>query len=177
MIRYDNNESGKREVAAEPPNQNEEKLERALRPKTLDDYIGQERVVEQIRITVQAAKMREEPVDHVLLHEEFNAAGVLADDLILVGFHLVPVDRRRFPLEAHGAKVVFCLVQHMGRVQQRLGGDAADVETGAAKGLAAFDDGGLQAQLGAADGADIAAGARADDDHVIGCHLDVLLLG
>ncbi|KUP94357.1 hypothetical protein TRIHO_06760 [Tritonibacter horizontis] len=111
-----------------------------------------------------------EPVDLVLLHEEFNAAGVLADDLILVGFHLVPVDRRRFPLEAHGAKIVFCFVQHMGRVQQRLGGDAADVETGAAKGLAAFDDGGLEAQLGAADGADIAAGACADDDDVIGCH-------
>ncbi|GIR48957.1 MAG: hypothetical protein CM15mP58_10540 [Burkholderiaceae bacterium] len=67
MIRYDNNESSKREVAAEPPNQNEEKLERALRPKKLDDYVGQERIVEQIRITVQAAKMREEPVDHVLL--------------------------------------------------------------------------------------------------------------
>ena len=59
MIRYDNNESSKREVASEPPNQNEEKLERALRPKRLDDYVGQERIVEQIRITVQAAKMRE----------------------------------------------------------------------------------------------------------------------
>ena len=67
MIRYDNNESSKREVAAEPPNQNEEKLERALRPKRLDDYVGQERIVEQIRITVQAAQMRGEPVDHVLL--------------------------------------------------------------------------------------------------------------
>ena len=67
MIRYDNNESSKREVASEPTNQNEEKLERALRPKKLDDYVGQERIVEQIRITVQAAKMREEPVDHVLL--------------------------------------------------------------------------------------------------------------
>ena len=67
MIRYDNNESSKREVAAEPPNQNEEKLERALRPKRLGDYVGQERIVEQIRITVQAAKMRGEPVDHVLL--------------------------------------------------------------------------------------------------------------
>ena len=43
MIRYDNNESSKREVAAEPPNQNEEKLERALRPKKLDDYVGQEK--------------------------------------------------------------------------------------------------------------------------------------
>ena len=67
MIRYDNNKPSKREVAAEPPNQNEEKLERALRPKRLGDYVGQERIVEQIRITVQAAKMRGEPVDHVLL--------------------------------------------------------------------------------------------------------------
>ena len=46
MIRYDNNESSKREVAAEPPNQNEEKLERALRPKTLNDYVGQKKIVE-----------------------------------------------------------------------------------------------------------------------------------
>ena len=66
MIRYDNNESSKREVAAEPPNQNEEKLERALRPKNLTTMLDR-KGVEQIRITVQAAKMREEPVDHVLL--------------------------------------------------------------------------------------------------------------
>ena len=56
MIRYDNDESSKREVASEPTNQNEEKLERALRPKKLDEYVGQENIVEQIRITVQAAK-------------------------------------------------------------------------------------------------------------------------
>ena len=67
MIRYDNNESGKREVAAEPPNQNEEKLEKSLKTKDTWRLCWTGKIVEQIRITVQAAKMRGEPVDHVLL--------------------------------------------------------------------------------------------------------------
>jgi hypothetical protein len=52
-------------------------------------------------------------------------------------------------------------------VQQRLGGNAADVEASAAQRLAAFHAGGLQAQLRRADRADIAAGAGADEDHVV----------
>ncbi len=51
-------------------------------------------------------------------------------------------------------------------MQQRLGRDAADVEAGAAEGGALLDAGHLQAELGGADGADIAAGAGADDDDV-----------
>ena len=41
--------------------------ETELRPQSLDDFIGQERVVENFRIAVQAARMRGEPLDHVLL--------------------------------------------------------------------------------------------------------------
>ena len=37
-------------------------------------------------------------------------------------------------------KVVLCLMQEMGRVQQRLGGDAAHVQTGPAKRFAALDN-------------------------------------
>ena len=55
-----------------------------------------------------------------------------------------------------------------GRVEQRLGGDAADVEAGAAEGLALLDDGSLQAELRRPDGADIAARAGADDDEIVG---------
>ena len=40
----------------------------SLRPKTLDEFIGQERVKEQMRIFMEAAKLRGEPLDHVLLH-------------------------------------------------------------------------------------------------------------
>ncbi len=40
--------------------------ERTLRPQSLDDFIGQDRIIEHIRIFVEAAKMRDEPVDHIL---------------------------------------------------------------------------------------------------------------
>ncbi len=41
--------------------------EGALRPRTLDEFVGQERTVENLRIAVQATRMRGEPLDHVLL--------------------------------------------------------------------------------------------------------------
>lgn len=48
---------------------NEEKLiERALRPKALDDFSGQAKIVENLKIFIGAAKMRGEALDHVLLH-------------------------------------------------------------------------------------------------------------
>ena len=39
-----------------------------LRPKNLSEYIGQTRVVESLAIAIQAAKNRNEPLDHILLH-------------------------------------------------------------------------------------------------------------
>lgn len=46
----------------------EDSNEGSLRPRTLDEYIGQERAKENLRIFIQAAKMRGEALDHVLLH-------------------------------------------------------------------------------------------------------------
>lgn len=46
----------------------EEKLENSLRPKTLEEYIGQTKVKENMRIYIEAAKKRKEPLDHVLLY-------------------------------------------------------------------------------------------------------------
>lgn len=47
----------------------EEKLiERALRPKELDDFSGQPKIVENLKIFIAAAKLRDEALDHVLLH-------------------------------------------------------------------------------------------------------------
>ncbi len=43
-------------------------IERTLRPQTLEDYIGQDRVKKQMRIFIEAAKKREETLDHVLLY-------------------------------------------------------------------------------------------------------------
>ena len=42
-------------------------FDRALRPKTFDDYIGQEKHKGNLRVFVQAARQRQEPLDHVLL--------------------------------------------------------------------------------------------------------------
>ncbi|MFY9127351.1 MAG: Holliday junction branch migration DNA helicase RuvB [Limnohabitans sp.] len=54
-------------VDASPETPQEEAIERALRPKLLDDYVGQAKVREQLEIFIGAAKMRGEPLDHVLL--------------------------------------------------------------------------------------------------------------
>ncbi len=48
--------------------QTEKDIERALRPISFEDFTGQHKVVENLKIFVQAAKQRSEPLDHVLLH-------------------------------------------------------------------------------------------------------------
>ena len=40
----------------------------SLRPKRLSEYIGQNEVVETLKIAIEAARLREEPIDHVLFH-------------------------------------------------------------------------------------------------------------
>ena len=46
----------------------EERFEKTLRPKTLDEYIGQDKVKENMKVYIEAAKKRGEPLDHVLLY-------------------------------------------------------------------------------------------------------------
>lgn len=41
---------------------------KALRPLAFDDFNGQEKIIENLRVFVMAARMRQEPLDHVLLH-------------------------------------------------------------------------------------------------------------
>ncbi|NBO10693.1 MAG: Holliday junction branch migration DNA helicase RuvB, partial [Methylophilaceae bacterium] len=54
-------------IAPENLTQQEETLERALRPKALDEYVGQEKARGQLEIFIDAARSRGEPLDHVLL--------------------------------------------------------------------------------------------------------------
>ncbi len=55
-------------VAPESPEGGSEaRFDRAIRPKSLDDYIGQQAVREQMDIFVRAARGREEPLDHTLI--------------------------------------------------------------------------------------------------------------
>jgi len=56
------------ERITDPDAQNEEKeFDRALRPKALTDFVGQENLKEMLYISIEAAKKRGEPLDHVLL--------------------------------------------------------------------------------------------------------------
>ena len=66
-ITTDSFEPAPRVVSGASSNAREDALERALRPKLLDDYVGQTKVREQLEIFINAAKKRGEALDHVLL--------------------------------------------------------------------------------------------------------------
>jgi len=67
MIHSDNLSAEPRLIASTPASKQEEVMERALRPKQLDEYVGQEKIRGQLEIFIEAAKRRNEPLDHVLL--------------------------------------------------------------------------------------------------------------
>ena len=48
--------------------ENELSLEKSLRPQLLSQYIGQRKVKQELQIYIEAARNREEPLDHVLLY-------------------------------------------------------------------------------------------------------------
>src|SRR4030067_102004 len=66
MIHSDNLTSD-RIISPVPVSPQEEALERALRPKHLDEYVGQQKIRGQLQIFIEAACKRKEPLDHVLL--------------------------------------------------------------------------------------------------------------
>lgn len=55
-------------LTAEAVSQEEEKTFQSLRPQSLDDYIGQKNLVEKMRLSIAAAKKRDEPHEHILFH-------------------------------------------------------------------------------------------------------------
>lgn len=61
------NFSETRIISATPSSPQEEAIERALRPKQLDEYVGQEKIRGQLEIFISAARKRKEALDHTLL--------------------------------------------------------------------------------------------------------------
>ena len=84
-------------MVSRAPREDERQLEAALRPTRLDDFAGQPHVREQLSIAIEAAKRRDEAMDHVLLCGppglgKTTLAGIIAQELA------VPLDQTAGPV-------------------------------------------------------------------------------
>ncbi len=61
-------ENDDRIISANNLDDSEENIERSIRPQLLDQYIGQSDIKSELQVYIQAAKQREEALDHVLLY-------------------------------------------------------------------------------------------------------------
>ena len=108
------------------------------------------------------------PRNLVLTEQELDALGVLRNDIELARHHRAQVDARVVGDHAVFGPMQSQPLEVLGRLQQRLGRNAAHVDTGAAQRAVGFDAGDREAKLRRAYTGDVAAGPTAEDDDIGG---------
>ena len=73
-------------ITASELGQGEERSEMTLRPQKLEDYIGQKKATDNLKIFIEAAKLRKEPLDHVLFYGppglgKTTLAGIISNEM------------------------------------------------------------------------------------------------
>lgn len=88
----DDAQLGEERVVTAQPTGSDEEIERSLRPKRLDEFTGQRRAKEQLRVFIDAARQRDEALDHALFAGPPGLGKCVTPDTLLLTAHgMVPI--------------------------------------------------------------------------------------